>query len=303
MRLRSFLSLLVTCLAVFLALPTQAQWGRTQAEEGRMQELVDQLKGVIRKAERNRTADLQLLQELRDLTRRYDWPWRVELLYDDFRDGDYTDNPAWVVDSGDFRVLRGLGLRTQFTPPAYSRRGPSQRQGEDLGTAILGAVLSELQRREEGGAQPTTPAVAEIHTKLHITNAFAMKLRITWQGGRDGDGLLGFGPYRGERRDEGYRLVYNAGQKPTFELRRLTPGRSAVIEVYDRAVQLEDGRTHSLEWRRNDESEMVVLLDGKVLMQATDRAFRDSFDGFTLVNRGGDYAFRQIEIFGTHRRD
>jgi hypothetical protein len=65
-----------------------AQVDRKPVGETRTLELVDQLKDVIQKAEKTRT-DPAVMQQLRDLVRRYDWPWRVALLYDDFRDGDY----------------------------------------------------------------------------------------------------------------------------------------------------------------------------------------------------------------------
>ncbi|MGH7817428.1 MAG: hypothetical protein ACREOR_08570, partial [Candidatus Binatia bacterium] len=80
-------------------------------DDARTLELVDRLKEVIQRAERNRV-DTATVNQLRDLVRRYDWPWRVKLLFEDFSDGDFTANPTWSVSRGDFRVLRGAGLRT-----------------------------------------------------------------------------------------------------------------------------------------------------------------------------------------------
>jgi hypothetical protein len=44
---------------------------------------------------------------------------------------------------------------------------------------------------------------------------------------------------------------------------------------------------------------MVVKVDGKVLLQASDRGFRDPFNGFVLANHDGDYILRRIAIEGT----
>jgi len=41
----------------------------------------------------DRRSNPALTEQLRDLVRQYDWPWRVSLLYDDFHDGDYIYNP------------------------------------------------------------------------------------------------------------------------------------------------------------------------------------------------------------------
>jgi hypothetical protein len=293
------LVLVAVCLTTLPVFSAKAQVERMPAGESRTLELVDQLKDVIQKAEKSRT-DPALMQQLRDLVRRYDWPWRVALLYDDFRDGDYTANPSWVVNNGDFRVSQ-FGLGTVFTQPASPTRGSSEPRREKSTLEALGGLLGGMTRREETAApQPTLPSAAEISTALRISNAFAVKLQMTSRRSADG-ARLEFGPYQGSERNQGYRLVYTPGNKPAFALLRVAAGRSSVIEVYEQSVNLEDGRSHSLEWRRGTDGEMVALLDDKEIIRTSDRASGESFDGFTVINGGGDYAFSQIAIFGTTR--
>ena len=67
--------LLTICLTVVPVFLSKAQ-DRMPSGESRAAELVEQLKDVIQRAERNRTSDPRLIQQLRDLVRRYDWPWR-----------------------------------------------------------------------------------------------------------------------------------------------------------------------------------------------------------------------------------
>ena len=289
------------CLTIVPVFFAQAQVDRMPAGESRTLELVDQLKDVIQKAEKSRPSDPGLIQQLRDLVRRYDWPWRVALLYDDFRDGDYTANPSWVVDKGDFRVSQ-FGLGTVFTQPASPTRGSSEPRGEKSTVEIIGGILGGMTRREEAAApQPPLSPAATISTALRISNAFAVKLQMTSRGKPVDGAQLEFGPYRGRERNQGYRLVYTPGSKPAFALNRIAPGRSSTIEVYDQLLSLEDGRSHNIEWRRGTDGEMVVLLDDKEIIRTVDRASEESFDGFTVINGGGDYAFSQIAIFGTNR--
>lgn len=300
MHLNRFL-LVAAGLIILPLFSADAQVDRAPAGETRTLELVDQLKAVIQKAEKTRT-DPSLLQQLRDLVRRYDWPWRAALLYDDFRDGDYTANPSWVVDRGDFRVSQ-FGLGTVFTQPASPARGSSEKRGEKSTLERLGGILEGMTRREEAAPQPQPPlpSAAEISTAIPISNLFAVKLQMSSRGkAAEGSGLE-FGPYQGRERNRGYRLVYSPGNRPAFSLNRIAVGRSSVIEVYDQLVNLEDGRSHNVEWRRGADGEMVVLLDDKEIIRTVDRASEESFDGFTIINGGGDYAFSQIAIFGTLR--
>ena len=70
-------------------------------EDARTLELIDRLKEVIQRAERNRV-DGATVNQLKDLVRRYDWPWRTKLLYDDFSDGDFTANPIGSLTAASF---------------------------------------------------------------------------------------------------------------------------------------------------------------------------------------------------------
>lgn len=266
-----------------------------------MLELVDQLKELIQRAERSRTSDPSVLQQLRDLVRRYDWPWRARLLSDDFSESNYRLEQTWVVDRGDFRVVRGQGLRTVFIPQASPGRGSTERRGESPALDILGGILKGMTEPGAGSGQPSPPSAAEIRTELRISSAFAVRLQLASRARSDGDRRLEFGPYQGRERNSGYRLAYNPGKRPAFELLRIVPGRSAVIEVSQGSIDLEDGLAHDLEWRRGGDGEMIVLLDGREILRAMDRAFGDGFNGFTIVNGGGDYTLSRVEIFGTSR--
>jgi hypothetical protein len=222
-------AIFLTIVPVFSA---TAQVNPTPTGETRVLELVDQLKDVIQKAEKSRT-DPSLMRQLRDLVRRYDFPWRVALLYDDFRDGDYTANPPWMVDKGDFRVSQ-FGLGTVLTPPASPTRGAPEKRGAKSALEIFGGILGGMTRQEETAPQPAQPSTAEIYTELRISNPFAVKLQLTSRG-RSADGArLEFGPYQGRERNQGYRLVYTPGNKPAFALLRVAAGRSSVIEAYDK---------------------------------------------------------------------
>ncbi|MFQ5959499.1 MAG: peptidoglycan-binding protein, partial [Alphaproteobacteria bacterium] len=277
--------------------PRRAQRREVPPEaDTRTQELVDNLRALVRRAESERSADPRLLQQLRDLAHRYDWPWRVALLVDDFADGDYTANPAWRVAAGEFHVEPRIGLRTRFTPPARTT-APASRGGGDVAAQLFGAIIGEIAR-QKGGERQAQPGAAEIHSALAVGNAFALKVEMAALGTAPGGGVT-IGVYQGAERSAGYRLAYSPGQQPSLELLRTFAGGSAVIDRQGLASGLEDGNVHVLEWRRGVDGEMAVLLDGRETLRTVDRRFGGAFDGVTVVNRGGDYGFRRIAIFGT----
>ena len=87
--MRSFTLVCLCCAA--LALPAAAQqsrysggWGNpdrpaagqpANPADAKTAKLLDELNGLVDEAERGRAADPRFLRDLRDLARRYAWPW------------------------------------------------------------------------------------------------------------------------------------------------------------------------------------------------------------------------------------
>ncbi len=292
------LTMFLTLAPVFLA---QAQTDQVSAGEGRTQELVEQLKDLIRAAEQDRRSNPATTKQLRELVRRYDWPWRVSLLYDDFRDGDYTYNPRWNVTTGEFRVAKGSGLISYFDAPVSQVRRTSSRRGDGSALEVLGELLLGTREREAEPAPANVKSESEIFTRVGITNAFAVKAELNIRRYTDRDTRIEFGPYQGDDRSSGYRLAYESGRKPSLTLLRFSPGRSAVIDMTDQEITLADGNSHTVEWRRTSDGEMIVLLDNKEIIKTVDRAYDDPFDGFAMINKGGEFEVKRVTIFGTQR--
>jgi hypothetical protein len=278
----------------------QAQLDQGQGGGARTQELVDHLKEVIREAEQDRRSSPLVARQLRDLVRRYDWPWRVSLLFDDFRDGDFTYDPRWIVKQGEFRVVRGAGLRSYFDPTASGMYRSSDRRSDSPALELLGELLLGGRERAVGEIQGSSKSEAEIFTRIGITKGFALKLQLTIKNYVDRNTRLEFGPFQGEGRNSGYRLAYESGRTPSLSLLRFEPNRSAVIEMVDQGLVVDDGVPHTLEWHRTNDGEMVVLVDNREVIRTVDRAYDDSFDGFAVINKGGEFDLKEISISGTH---
>ncbi len=293
--------LLVIALLMIPQLSTQIQ-AQPPGRSATTQQLVDELKRLTGQAERERTASYRFLDQLRELTARYDWPWNRRVLFDDFRDGDFARNPVWYANADNFWVTRSIGLRSQLQQAFASRDAQRQKQPtpeEAIIGMILGGVLQQEQQGDESqrGSRPHATQRADISTPLNLGNAFAITIRLSVLG-RAGGGAFEFGPYQGQDRESGYRLAYLGGARPTLQLISYRRGFSSVLDAYQRGPLLGDGNMHTISWRRSASGVMQVLLNGKSLFSVRDRGYRGAFSGFVMTNRGGDYAIRSVTIDG-----
>lgn len=270
--------------------------------ESKAQGLIDELHKLIGEAEKARAADPQFLRDLRDLVRKYDNPWQVRLFVDAFTDGDYTQAPAWTVVSGRWWVEKGYGLRSEAQAAAQQPAEPEKKLSDkEAARQLFGAILNQALGSKGGSqtgsqqqaAAPTGPAVIALPEAL--TNAFQLTVELTsWQP----EGSFAIGPYQGSNRGAGYRLVYRPGANPGLELVRFSSRGEGIIDSVRLSAGLEDRKTHVIEWTRDINGAMAVMLDGNKVLQATDRAFRDPFDGLALTSRGGDVMLARVEAFG-----
>ena len=95
----------------------------------------------------------------------------------------------------------------------------------------------------------------------------------------------------------GYSLSYRPGQP--LELLSVSGRGARVIDRGLAPLTLEDKRAHFIEWTRRAEGRMAVSVDGDEVLSTQDRGFAGAFNGFRLVNRGGDFIVRSVSIEGT----
>lgn len=290
--------------------PSPGQNGAVAGRSAELDELLKELERLTSEAERGRAADPRFLADLKDLARRYSWPWHKLVVLDDFQDGDYSRNPQWVVSSGSFAV-RPEGLVTTVAAPSrdvepnQTTEPPPEQDSGDFARQLLGGVLKELSRdhrgNDTGAAQQNAAAArqsvseARIHLRRQVPNQFAVRVELQSRTRQQGRLELGVGQGPNAL---GYFLVYNAGSSPALSLVRKGTRGSAVIEAVSERISLEDGQTHALLFTRDKTGDMTVALDGKTKFRVSDRAFRSPFDRFVVSNTGGDFSIQTVAIYG-----
>jgi hypothetical protein len=271
--------------------------GAATAPDPQTQQIVDEVRSMAAKARKERSADPWLLQAMDDLVQRYYWPWRHAVADERFADGDYSKNPTWEVAAGSFWVDKTLGLRSKASP-APATAAPTEKEKVKLKDAFKEALRKEMEARS-GQAQPAAaPAVsaAEIYLPARITNSFALEASFSQHQPPTEAGRIEFGLFEGTRRDRGYVISLGTGKENIIELLRVSTSGVAVIERKPLPSTINTGDLQKLNWRRDPEGGMTVMLNDKSLIQISDRGITAPFRSLGIANRGGDFAVKQVTL-------
>jgi hypothetical protein len=310
MAMKTYIKVLAL-LGVALLWPFSLNGGDRGAQNPDVQTVIDELNEITKRARETRSADPWLLSSLEDLVNRYAWPWRTELLLEEFKDGDYSRNPTWDVTNGRFWIDDTIGLRSRIiaTPKKASKPKPAKKEEEDTGMAFLNTLLndvlgtSEKEEEKEQAAETRVgegAEVAKIVLPLAISNAFAMETSFSVHNAPSEKGRLEIEIYQKLSSKAGYRLSIHPGSDAVIDLLRTRSDRSSVIDSVALENSVNGGSIHVLELRRDENGKMLVFLDKKQIMDTSDRAITDSFNGISIVNHGGDYGIRSVVIYGVN---
>ena len=268
------------------------------ATSGETKKLVRQLKKLVRKGERDRLADPAYLAELRQLVARYDRPWPVRLLHDEFSDGDFSHNPKWTIISGGFTVPLGEGLSSTVAAAPQSSAGNQGGQrkvgAEEVAIAVLSQILGAKSSggQESSGQAEAVAEPAEIISQRQVGNSFSLSSMVKL----GGESVCQLGLYRAAGRKNGYYLQIATGAAPA--LVRQTGAGSTVIATSEQSLSPDPGQQYRIEWTRDRKGRMRVRLNDRSVLAVRDTAIKGSFDGFSHANRLGQCMLQSITIAG-----
>ena len=263
-----------------------------------LESLLVELRDKINDADKRMVAHPRFLEELRSLIKHYKTRLREVFLYEDFADGDYTQAQLWVVKAGQFKVTPTPRLRSRVHAYRPSPKSSSQEKNAPIGF-ILREIIRPGKQKKEFDVRPVpVQEEAVLQTLTRIGPFFELDMvfvsESTW--GAMEVVLLGGSPPVPL-----YRLIYQAApsKKRPIEIVRERDSRRYTIESASQYPVLDDGRPHRLQWLRNEQGHMSVLIDGQKVLSTVELFYRDDFSGLSLVNRGGIYEWGPIRILQT----
>jgi len=285
--------LMVLCLAGLVPALANA----AESDQQALTDLLNNLDQKIKDADQRRVANPKFLEELRALVKEYRAKIRVVFLSEDFSDGDYYNNPEWVVNSGTFRVTKNRRLLSEAA--AETKSTPSA-PAEKEKTTPLGGILKDILKTptEEEKTPSTAPAAeeAQIYTLASIGPAFEVDLMLVSRSTRGFMELVLLG---GDENVPYYRVIYrpSSSRERPIEIVRERDGKSFTIDAAQQYVSLDDNVPHRIQWIRDSQGRMRILIDEKEVLSTYEFYYQRNFTGLAFVNRGGTYEVGPIIVY------
>jgi hypothetical protein len=265
-----------------------------EADRQALEELLTELEQKIQDADKRMIAHPKFLDELRALIDKFRGKLREVFLKEDFADGNYNRNPTWIVDSGRFQMTPSQRLYSRVPVDRPATTTTSREKSDVVGVLLQEVMRSALEKEEKRESAPV-PSEASLHTLARIGPAFEVDLSFvsesTW--GSMEVVLLG-----GEPPIARYRMIYHAtpsADRP-IQIIRERGSRRYTIESATQYPALDDGVPHRLQWSRDYQGRMRVLVDGEEVLSTLEVFYQTDLAGLSLVNRGGTYEWGPIHV-------
>ena len=206
----------IICLFLFLWLmalpPVMARADASQdSNREALKSLLDELQNTIHEADKRMVAHPRFIEELQTLVDRYRARLREVFLYEDFTDGDYTKNPEWIVENGQFRITPGHTLWCRVVAERSSQAASSKEDEEPLSIILKEIVRSRNKKKQEKRPEQVQKE-AGIRTLVRIGPVFEVDFSFVSESewGSMEVVLLGGNPAVPR-----YRLIYQAAPSQT----------------------------------------------------------------------------------------
>ncbi len=267
----------------------------TDQDRKTLNEFLNELEQKVKDADKRMIAHPKFIEELLALIKQYRSRLRSVFLYDDFSDGEYRNNPTWIVDSGIFKVTPYRRLLSEVYVERYPSQTPSAEK-ESPFSGFLRDILKTPSEEKKAEDKPSAIKEARIYTLAKIEPDFEVDITMV---SRSSWGSMEIILIGGSPPVPLYRMVYQAAPSSSrpIEIYRERDGRSYLIDTATQYPFLDDGMPHRIQWIRDVQGRMRIIVDGKEMLSTYEIFYRSNFTGLALVNKGGTYEWGPVGVY------
>jgi len=303
---RLFILSMINILVLGLLVSSSHAGSPPNSEPKTLKSLLDELDQKVEHADQQMIAHPSFIKDLRELIKKYRQGVRDVFLFEDFSDGNFNANPQWIVTSGQFHITPDKRLSSSIKAPQSQSADRPEKKEKDRKVSDrekIGVILNEILRvagEKESSESPSPPASPEspavIKTMTSIPFNFEIDMDFISKSRWGSTEIVLLGGKTGKPR---YRLIYQArpSDERPIEIIRERNDRQYIIESATHYPYLDDGKIHRIQWIRNQQGRMKVLVDGKTVLSTVELFYKNNFAGLAFVNHGGRYEWGPIKIF------
>ncbi len=267
-----------------------------------LKQLLNELSLEVDDADKRMVAHPNFIKELRKLIDKYSAKLRETFINETFSDGEFYQNPEWQVTQGAFSITENQRLYSRAESYYEEGQQEPERKKETF-EIIIGEILKprgDDQGKTQSG-QKRVEEVASIRTRAAISMDYEVDLTVV---SASTLGSMEIVLMSGNNLTPLYRLRYHPSpsQDRPVEIIRERNGRQYMIDSATQYPNLDDGRIHRIQWTRDAEGNMKVLIDGQVVISTVELYYRDKFSGIELLNRGGTYEWGPIRVMQAEKK-
>ena len=186
------------------------KYGQWQSSDDSLVNMINDLDRIIEEGTKSRAAHPGFLQDLNRIIDQYRIPEKIIFFADDFADNNFSKNPTWTVEKGEFSIdsYGSLYSSIAVSKPVTEKEAKPE-SNSDRNMRILFGVINELAKDgnepQEQGEDVETQAM--IRSAKTIPNSFNLEFSFR---SNSNWGSTSIGVTQGDDPQSGYHLVYQA---------------------------------------------------------------------------------------------
>ncbi len=258
----------------------------SQLKNKELAALKKDLRALIHKAKRLRSAEPWLISSLEKLASKNYSLWPRIVFRENFKSVEYKQSDAWRVNDGNFRLEPETGL-VGVPNTSWGRH----ENINDLAVRLLETFINQRQ------ASTFAQNMVQIQHNQVFSNSFSLTVKTDSL--QSTEGLL-FSCTTKEDSTTGYQFAFHPGGGNQARLFFISGDSAREIPSKVSQVNLALNKPHTIVWTKDNNGTMIVTVDGQQLLTADESSTSlQNFNILTLTHFGEKIIYQDIQLRDT----